>query len=153
MINLFCSISFVQSQVHIIKAPQVPSKLREHVTDYVSLAKTRLMDLKVWRHLEIWCLAAWWLCNKLKTLVDIGLVIFRLDLSITSLDTDLLFLRFTFKVSTYHVPHCGLRVKSNSRNRPGTKMISWLLFCIVSSNLLTTRNYKMLRSKCCFFIV
>ncbi|XP_020616863.1 Fanconi anemia group A protein homolog [Orbicella faveolata] len=33
-------------KVHIIKAPQVPSKLREHVTDYVSLAKTRLMDLK-----------------------------------------------------------------------------------------------------------
>ncbi|KAL9974336.1 hypothetical protein ACROYT_G011360 [Oculina patagonica] len=33
-------------KVHVIKAPQVPSKLRELVTDYVSLAKTRLMDLK-----------------------------------------------------------------------------------------------------------
>ncbi|KAM7438304.1 hypothetical protein ABFA07_012225 [Porites harrisoni] len=33
-------------KVHIIKAPQVPSKLRELVTDYASLAKTRLMDLK-----------------------------------------------------------------------------------------------------------
>ncbi|XP_020616861.1 Fanconi anemia group A protein-like [Orbicella faveolata] len=33
-------------KVHIIKAPLVPSKLREHVTDYVSLAKTRLMDLQ-----------------------------------------------------------------------------------------------------------
>nr|XP_058972994.1 Fanconi anemia group A protein-like isoform X2 [Pocillopora verrucosa] len=33
-------------KVHVIKAPQVPAKLRELVTDYVSLAKTRLMDLK-----------------------------------------------------------------------------------------------------------
>ena len=64
-----CFVPFhltVQSQVHIIKAPLVPSKLREHVTDYVSLAKTRLMDLKVWGHLEIWCLAVWWLYNKLR---------------------------------------------------------------------------------------
>lgn len=33
-------------KVHVIKVPQVPIKFRELVTDYVSLAKTRLMDLK-----------------------------------------------------------------------------------------------------------
>ena len=34
-------------QVHIIKSPQVPAKLRTFVHDYNALAKTRLMDLKV----------------------------------------------------------------------------------------------------------
>ncbi|XP_074616558.1 Fanconi anemia group A protein-like isoform X3 [Acropora palmata] len=33
-------------KVHAIKSPQVPTKLRELVTDYISLVKTRLMDLK-----------------------------------------------------------------------------------------------------------
>ena len=34
-------------QVQIIKSPALPSKLRPSLTDYVSLAKTRLVDLKV----------------------------------------------------------------------------------------------------------
>ena len=54
---MLCAASSFKPQVHIIKAPQVPSKLRELVTDYVSLAKTRLMDLKVncgtWLHGDI----------------------------------------------------------------------------------------------------
>lgn len=44
---MHCSVPSLRPQVHIIKAPQVPSKLRELITDYISLAKTRLMDLKV----------------------------------------------------------------------------------------------------------
>lgn len=48
---------------------------------------------------------------------------FRLDLLVTALDNDLLFLKFTCKVSTKQLPHSVLGVKINSKNRTCTKVI------------------------------
>lgn len=41
------SCSIVHLQVHILHPPLIPGKYRSLLTDYISLARTRLADLKV----------------------------------------------------------------------------------------------------------